>query len=71
MASKRDRLSVFISLVLRHKTELANITLNSRGYTDVDSLIKGVNKTGRYIDFDILKDIVDSDKKVGINLMKI
>lgn len=63
MASKKDRLSVFISLVLRHKPELANITLNSRGYTDVDSLIEGINKTGRYIDLDILKDIVDSDKK--------
>lgn len=31
MANKKDRLSVFISLVLRHKPELANITLNSRG----------------------------------------
>lgn len=63
MASKKDKLSKFISLVLRHKPELANIALNSRGYANVDSLIKGINKTGRYIDLDILKDIVASDKK--------
>lgn len=63
MASKKDRLSVFISLVLRHKPELANITLDTQGYTDVESLISGVNNTGRYIDLEILKDIVMSDKK--------
>ena len=63
MNNKNDRLSKFISLVLRHKPELANITLNSRGYADVNSLIKGVNKTGRYIDLEILKNIVVSDKK--------
>lgn len=63
MASKKERLSVFISLVLRHKPELANITLNSRGYTDVESLIKGINNTGRYIDLEMLKDIVQSDTK--------
>lgn len=63
MSNKNDKLSVFISLILRHKPEVIGITLDNKGYADVNELIKGVNKSGRYLDLDILKEIVKTDKK--------
>ena len=34
---KTDKLSVFISLVLRHKPEAANIQLDEHGWAEVDA----------------------------------
>lgn len=63
MSNKNDKLSVFISLILRHKPEAANIKLDEFGYANVDELIKGVNNTGRHVDLNTLKEIVSDDKK--------
>lgn len=63
MSNKNDKLSVFISLILRHKPEVINIKLDEYGYADVDELIKGINESGRNICLEVLKDIVDTDKK--------
>ncbi|MFA1510030.1 RNA 2'-phosphotransferase [Priestia aryabhattai] len=63
MGNKNDKLSVFISLILRHKPEVANIKLDEFGYANVDELIKGVNETGRRMNLNILKEIVSDDKK--------
>ena len=63
MSNKNDKLSVFISLILRHKPETINIRLDKYGYANVLELIEGINKSGRKIDFNILEDIVNSDKK--------
>ena len=60
---KHDKLSVFISLVLRHNPDAAYITLDEHGWADVDKLLAGVNKTGRAIDLNILEEIVATDKK--------
>lgn len=60
---KTDKLSVFISLVLRHKPEAANIQLDEHGWAEVDALIEGIRKTGRRIDIDTLKEIVRTDGK--------
>ncbi len=60
---KLDKLSVFISLVLRHKPDAAGIQLDEHGWADVDELIEGVNHTGRKIDMDILEEIVRTDNK--------
>lgn len=60
---KSDKLSVFISLVLRHKPEAAGICLDEHGWADVDELLKGINNTGRTIDMDILEEIVRTDNK--------
>lgn len=40
---KSDKLSVFISLVLRHKPEAAGICLDEHGWADVDELLRGIN----------------------------
>lgn len=63
MSNKNDKLSVFISLILRHKPETINIKLDNQGYAKVDELISGVNRTGRKLTLEILEEIVSTDKK--------
>lgn len=60
---KSDKLSVFISLVLRHKPDAAGITLDEHGWANVDELIEGINNTGRKINMEILNEIVRTDNK--------
>lgn len=59
----KDKLSVFISLILRHKPETIGIKLDSKGYANVDELINGINNSGRKIDMEILEEIVRTDNK--------
>lgn len=61
--NKNDRLSVFLSLVLRHKPDAAGISVDEHGWADVDELLEGMNHTGRVIDFSTLKEIVRTDEK--------
>lgn len=61
--NKRNKLSGFISLVLRHKPEAANVELDDFGYVLVEDLIKGTNESGRELNLDILKLIVKEDEK--------
>lgn len=60
-----ERISKFISMILRHKPEVIGITLDEHGWADVDELIKGINETGEEIEFskDTLEIIVKTDKK--------
>lgn len=60
---KLDKLSIFISLVLRHNPDAVGIKLDKHGWADVSELINGINKTGRKIDIDILEEIVRTDNK--------
>lgn len=64
---KKDKLSVFISLVLRHKPDAAGIKLDEHGWANVIELIDGINSTGRKIDIEILKEIVATDEKGRYN----
>lgn len=58
------KISIFISLILRHKPETIGISLDEHGWANTDELIKGINKTEGYkIDFDILEEIVHTDNK--------
>ena len=57
-----ERISKFISLILRHNPAVIGITLDSHGWADADELINGVSK--KYpIDREILSQIVADDKK--------
>lgn len=60
-----ERLSKFISMILRHKPQVIGITLDEHGWANVDELIKGINETGEEIEFskDTLETIVKTDKK--------
>ncbi len=60
---KNDKLSIFISLVLRHKPETIGIQLDEHGWADINELIEGINNTGRCIDKELLEEIVKTDKK--------
>lgn len=58
-----DKLSKFISLVLRHQPDAAHITLDEHGWANVEELLAGINETGRKIDIEILEEIVVTDNK--------
>lgn len=59
-----NKLSVFISLILRHKPETINITLDEHGWANVDELINGINNSNNYnIDIETLDEIVRTDNK--------
>lgn len=59
----KDKLSIFISLILRHKPEEIGISLDEHGWANVEELINGINNTGRKIDMEILEEIVRTDNK--------
>ena len=43
---KLDKLSVFISLVLRHKPDAAGIALDEHGWANVEELLDGIGVSG-------------------------
>ena len=56
--------SIFISLILRHKPDVIGISLDEHGWANVQELINGINKTGKYsIDMPMLEEIVRTDNK--------
>lgn len=58
-----ERLSVFISLILRHKPDVIGITLDEHGWANVKELIDGINSSGRRINMEMLEEIVRTDNK--------
>ena len=59
-----NKLSVFISLILRHKPETINITLDEHGWANVNELIDGINNSDHYnINMEVLEGIVRTDNK--------
>ena len=50
--------SKYMAMLLRHKPEAGNITLDEQGYTDTKSLLSALN-----INMDELIHIIDTDKK--------
>ena len=58
-----EKLSKFISLILRHKPEEIGITLDDFGWANVEDLINGINESGRKIDMSSLEEIVRTDNK--------
>lgn len=63
MSNKKDSMSKFISLVLRHHPDAAYIQLDEHGWADVEQLLLGIKKTGRKIDRETLEEIVRTDEK--------
>lgn len=57
------RASKFIALVLRHKPEVANLTLDSEGWTPVSDLLKGMAANGHSITRTELESLVANDAK--------
>lgn len=61
--NNETKISRFISLALRHHPEAAGITLDSEGYANTQSLIKGVARYFRGFDMKTLEKIVAEDEK--------
>lgn len=62
---KHKGLSKFLSLILRHKPEVINITLDKHGWANVNELINNINSESNYkIDMQILEEIVKTDSKM-------
>ncbi len=59
--------SKFISLILRHNPGAIGIKLDEHGWADVEELIQGVNKAGKALDLDLLKEIVRTNDKKRFN----
>lgn len=57
------KLGKYLSLILRHKPEVIGIELDKHGWANVDELIEGINKTGRFINEEILDEIVKTNNK--------
>ena len=58
-----ERVSKFISLVLRHKPDAANLSLDKYGYARTSELVAGVKKKYPEFNKDILIKIVETDDK--------
>lgn len=59
----KDKLSKFLSLILRHKPSEIGITLDEHGWANVNELIEGINSSGRVINMELLEEIVKTDNK--------
>ena len=62
MEMYEQKLSRYISFVLRHKPDSAGIELDEHGWADVDELIAGVSRTHQ-LDMPLLERIVAEDEK--------
>ena len=59
-----QKLSEFISLILRHKPQVIGITLDEHGWAQVDALLAGINQSGaQHVNRHILDEIVRTDSK--------
>ncbi|GAB4028913.1 RNA 2'-phosphotransferase [Spirosoma gilvum] len=58
-----QRVSKFLSLVLRHKPESLGITLDEQGWTEVDTLLTKLRTKGYRIDRNQLEYIVETNNK--------
>lgn len=63
MKNRKESMSKFISLVLRHQPEAAYIQLDGNGWADVGQLLDGMKKAGRKINMAELEEIVRTDGK--------
>ena len=57
-----DRLSRYLSLILRHHPKVIGISLDAHGWADVDELIAGIAQKKKF-SREILEEIVKTDKK--------
>ena len=72
MERRLEKLSKFLSLVLRHKPEAANVELDKEGYVDLELLLKNIKKIKGYswvTENDILS-IIEQDRKQRFEITK-
>ena len=65
---KDQQISKFLSLILRHKPEAANIELDPNGWVDVDELLTKLNASGFKVDYERLEKVVANNNKQRFKL---
>ena len=64
MKNTHKRISKLMSLVLRHKPEHLDLTLDENGWVKVDLLLAAMQRQGLDVDRDLLEEVVrDNDKQ--------
>lgn len=63
MNNNTTQISKFLSLILRHKPETVGLTLDERGWVEVDALLTALHAAGTEIDRNLLQHIVDTNDK--------
>lgn len=58
-----QNISKYMSLILRHKPETINITLDEHGWANVEELIHGIEKDNPGFNMEALEEIVKTDNK--------
>lgn len=70
-----DRVSKFLSYILRHNPDAISIRLDSEGWVDIDTLILSANKHGEQLDRNIIDKVVSTSNKkrftISFNGLKI
>ena len=56
-------LGKLLALVLRHRPEVAGVTLDPAGWVDVDELVAGLSRGGHRVTADDVRRAVDGDSK--------
>lgn len=60
---EKNKISKFLSLVLRHDPEKIGLSLDDEGWTSANELIEKMNNAGVTLDFEDLKEVVDTNDK--------
>ncbi len=62
--AKNDKISIFISKLLRHEPEIIGLDMDIHGWVPTKQLIDGINENGKHkIDLALLQQIVAEDSK--------
>ena len=61
--SPNERISRFLSLVLRHEPSAANVSMDRNGWVRVESLLKGLTNKGYEVTREILDTVVSTNNK--------
>ncbi|MDO7875316.1 RNA 2'-phosphotransferase [Hymenobacter sp. ASUV-10] len=61
--SEADKISKFLSLVLRHQPEVLGIELDENGWTDTATLLRQFTRQQRPLTMDELRHVVDTNSK--------
>lgn len=63
MSTQTDEVSKFLSFVLRHKPEAIGLVLEVEGWADIASLIQCAIQSGRSLDNEVIRKVVESSDK--------
>ncbi len=63
MSKNLKRTSKFLSLVLRHKPEVVDLSLDARGWVNVDTLLRAAQRHGHPLTKDLLDEVVFTNDK--------